>query len=264
MQLAMCGGWSLKAVIFAGGTGSRISEDSYLRPKPMIEIGGMPFLWHIMKIYSFYGVNDFVICLGYRGYMVKEYFANYFLHTSDVTFDLGQNRMDVHRNFAEPWRVTLIDTGINTQTGGRLKRIRDYVSDETFFLTYGDGVVDIDIAAQLACHQAHGKLATVTAVQPPGRFGSLDIRGSRVLRMQEKPAGDGAWTNGGFFVLEPGVMDYIQGDDTVWEAGPLSTLVSDNQLMAYPHDGFWQPMDTLREKNHLEELWVSGNAPWRR
>lgn len=264
MPLVVSGGQGLKAVIFAGGIGSRISEDSYLRPKPMIEIGGMPFLWHIMKIYSFHGVNDFVICLGHRGYMVKEYFANYFLHTSDVTFDMNLNRVDVHQSIAEPWRVTLIDTGLNTQTGGRLKRVRHYIGGETFFLTYGDGVADIDIAAQLACHRAHGKLATVTAVQPPGRFGSLDIHGGTVLRVQEKPAGDGAWTNGGFFVLEPNVLDYIEGDDTVWEAGPLSALVRDSQLMAFPHDGFWQPMDTLREKNYLEQLWTSGKAPWRR
>jgi glucose-1-phosphate cytidylyltransferase len=253
----------LKAVIFAGGMGSRISEDSRLKPKPMIEIGAMPFLWHIMKIYSFHGINDFVICLGYRGYVIKEYFANYFLHMSDVTFDMTHNRMDVHQNSVEPWRVTLIDTGTHTQTGGRLKRVHDYIGGETFCLTYGDGVADIDISAQLACHRAHGKLATVTAVQPSGRYGALDIDGGKVVRIQEKTAGDGAWTNGGFFVLEPRVLDYIEGDETVWEAGPLSQLAAEGQLMPYQHQGFWQPMDTLREKNYLEELWASGEAPWR-
>ena len=254
----------LKAVIFAGGMGPRISEDSHLTPKPMIEIGGMPILWHIMKIYSFYGINDFVICLGQRGYMVKEYFANYFLHNAEVSFDVAHNKMDVHCNSAEPWRVTLIDTGSQTQTGGRLKRVREYLGGETFCLTYGDGVADIDIAAQLVFHRKHGKLATVTAVQQPGRYGALDIDAGKVIRMQEKPVGDGAWTNGGFFVLETQALDYIEGDQTVWEAGPLYQLAAEGQLMPYQHEGFWQPIDTLREKNYLEDLWASGHAAWRR
>lgn len=251
------------AVILAGGLGTRISEESHLKPKPMIEIGGKPILWHIMKIYSHYGINDFVVCLGYRGYVIKEYFANYFLHMSDVTFDMAQNRMEVHQNSAEPWRVTLVDTGPDTLTGGRLKRVRDYLGTETFCFTYGDGVADIDIAAQLACHRKHGKLATVTAIQPPGRYGALDIHGGQVTSFQEKPAGDGAWVNGGFFVLDPRVIDYIDGDQSSWEAEPLLRLASEGELMSYQHRGFWQPMDTMRDKNQLEELWQSGRAPWK-
>lgn len=253
----------MKAVILAGGLGTRISEESHLKPKPMIEIGGRPILWHIMKIYSHYGINDFVICLGYRGYVIKEYFANYFLHMSDVTFDMAQNRMEVHQNSAEPWRVTLIDTGPDTMTGGRLKRVCDHIGDETFCFTYGDGVADIDIAAQLAFHRAHGKLATVTAIQPPGRYGALDIDAGRVLSFQEKPAGDGAWINGGFFVLEPRVIDCIDDDQTSWEATPLVQLAAQGELMSYQHRGFWQPMDTLRDKNQLEDLWAGGRAPWK-
>jgi glucose-1-phosphate cytidylyltransferase len=253
----------MKAVILAGGLGTRISEESHLKPKPMIEIGGRPILWHIMKIYSHYGINDFVICLGYRGYVIKEYFANYFLHMSDVTFDMAQNRMEVHQNSAEPWRVTLIDTGADTMTGGRLKRVRDHIADDAFCFTYGDGVADIDIAAEIAFHRAHKKLATVTAIQPPGRYGALNIDAGRVLSFQEKPAGDGAWINGGFFVLEPRVIDFIDGDQISWEADPLVQLAAEGELMSYQHRGFWQPMDTLRDKNHLEELWVGGRAPWR-
>jgi glucose-1-phosphate cytidylyltransferase len=253
----------MKAVILAGGLGTRIIEESHLKPKPMIEIGGKPILWHIMKIYSRYGINDFIICLGYRGYVIKEYFANYFLHMSDVTFDMAQNRMEVHQNSAEPWRVTLVDTGPDTMTGGRLRRVRNHLDDETFCFTYGDGVADIDIAAQLAFHRGHGKLATVTAIQPPGRYGALDIDAGRVLSFQEKPAGDGAWINGGFFVLEPGVIDCIEGDQTSWEAAPLVQLAAQGQLMSYQHRGFWQPMDTLRDKNHLEDLWAAGRAPWK-
>ena len=253
----------MKAVILAGGLGTRIIEESHLKPKPMIEIGGKPILWHIMKIYSRYGINDFIICLGYRGYVIKEYFANYFLHMSDVTFDMAQNRMEVHQNSAEPWRVTLVDTGPDTMTGGRLRRVRNHLDDETFCFTYGDGVADIDIAAQLAFHRGHGKLATVTAIQPPGRYGALDIDAGRVLSFQEKPAGDGAWINGGFFVLEPGVIDCIEGDQTSWEAAPLVQLAAQWQLMSYQHRGFWQPMDTLRDKNHLEDLWAAGRAPWK-
>jgi glucose-1-phosphate cytidylyltransferase len=253
----------MKAVILAGGLGTRIIEESHLKPKPMIEIGGKPILWHIMKIYSRYGINDFIVCLGYRGYVIKEYFANYFLHMSDVTFDMAENRMEVLQNSAEPWRVTLVDTGPDTMTGGRLKRVRDHLGDGAFCFTYGDGVADIDIAAQLAFHRSHGKLATVTAIQPPGRYGALEIDAGRVLNFQEKPAGDGAWINGGFFILEPRVIDFIAGDQTSWEADPLVQLAAAGELMSYQHRGFWQPMDTLRDKNHLEELWGSGRAPWR-
>ncbi|MEJ7745211.1 MAG: glucose-1-phosphate cytidylyltransferase [Luteimonas sp.] len=252
----------MKAVILAGGLGTRISEESHLKPKPMIEIGGKPILWHILKSYSHYGINDFVVCLGYRGYVIKEYFANYFLHMSDVTFDMASNRMDVHQGYAEPWRVTLIDTGADTLTGGRLKRVREHVGEETFCFTYGDGVADIDLKALIAFHHAHGKHATVTAIQPPGRYGALDMEGSAVHSFQEKPAGDGAWINGGFFVLEPSVFDYIEGDQVSWEAQPLQTLAAEGQLMAYQHDGFWQAMDTLRDKNHLEELWTRA-PPWK-
>ncbi len=253
----------MKAVILAGGLGTRISEESHLKPKPMIEIGGKPILWHIMKHYSHHGINDFVICLGYKGYVIKEYFANYFIHMSNVTFDMAQNHMEVHERYAEPWRVTLIDTGQDTLTGGRLKRVRDYIGDETFCFTYGDGVSDIDIDALLSFHRAHGKRATITAIQPPGRYGALNLHGAAVDSFREKPAGDGAWINGGFFVLEPSVFDCIEGDQTSWESQPLQRLAEENQLMAYQHAGFWQAMDTLRDKNHLEELWVSGKAPWK-
>jgi len=252
----------MKVVILAGGFGTRISEESHLKPKPMIEIGGRPILWHIMKIYSHYGFNDFVVCLGYRGYVIKEYFANYFLHMSDVTFDMANNQMEVHEKHAEPWRVTLVDTGTETQTGGRLKRVRQYVGDETFFFTYGDGVADVDIAAQLAFHRSHGKWSTVTAIQPPGRYGALQVDGQRVVGFQEKPAGDGAWINGGFFVLEPRVFDIIESDQTTWESTPLKDLSERGQLQAYQHYGFWQAMDTLRDKNHLEDLWERRKAPW--
>jgi glucose-1-phosphate cytidylyltransferase len=253
----------MKAVILAGGLGTRISEETGSRPKPMIEIGGKPVLWHILKSYSHHGINDFVICLGYKGYMVKEYFANYFLHTSDVTFDLTRNQMDVHHRHAEPWRVTLVDTGDQTQTGGRLKRAAEFPDTGTFCFTYGDGLSDVDIGAELAFHRECGTLATVCAVQPPGRFGALDLDGHRITRFMEKPQGDGSWINGGFFVLEPGVMRYIDDDDTIWELGPLEGLARDRQLSAYIHAGFWQPMDTLRDKVKLEELWQSGNAPWK-
>lgn len=252
----------MKAVILAGGLGTRISEESHLKPKPMIDIGGRPILWHIMKIYSAHGINDFIICLGYRGYVIKEYFANYFLHMSDVTFDMAHNRMEVHEKHAEPWRVTLVDTGTETLTGGRLKRVCHYVGEETFCFTYGDGVADIDISEQIRFHKSHGKWATVTAIQPPGRYGALDIDDGRVVRFQEKPAGDGAWINGGFFVLEPQVFDLIDGDQTGWEGAPLSALAERNQLQAYRHAGFWQAMDTMRDKTQLEELWKS-NPVWK-
>ncbi|MFC5526629.1 glucose-1-phosphate cytidylyltransferase [Rhodanobacter ginsengisoli] len=253
----------MKAVILAGGLGTRISEETVVRPKPMIDIGGKPVLWHILKIYSQYGINDFIICLGYKGYMVKEYFANYFLHTSDVTFDLANNRMDVHHQHAEPWRVTLVDTGDQTQTGGRLKRVENYLDGETFCFTYGDGLADIDITAQLDFHRARASLATMCAVQPPGRFGAIDIQDHRITRFEEKPSGDGSWINGGFFILEPAVLDYIKSDATIWERDPLEALARDGQLSAYTHNGFWQPMDTLRDKLKLEELWQNGDAPWK-
>lgn len=253
----------MKMVILAGGKGTRISEESHLRPKPMIEIGGKPILWHIMKMCSHHGINDFVICLGYKGYMIKEYFSNYFLHTSDVTFCMRENKMEIHHKFAEPWKITLIDTGEDTMTGGRLKRVAKYIDDETFCFTYGDGVADIDISALIKYHKESGREATVTAIQPPGRFGVLLIDKGEVSHFQEKPAGDGAWINGGFFVLEPSVIDYIDGDDTIWEQEPLKELAAKKQLSAYQHNGFWQAMDTLREKNNLEELWTSGKAPWR-
>jgi glucose-1-phosphate cytidylyltransferase len=252
----------MKAVILAGGLGTRISEESHLKPKPMIEIGGKPIIWHIMKIYSHYGINDFVICLGYKGYVIKEYFANYFLHMSDVTFDMGENRMHIHQRHAEPWRVTLVDTGESTGTGGRLKRVRDYLGDEAFCFTYGDGVSDIDIPALIAFHKQHGKLATVTAVQPPGRYGALDVQGQVVSGFQEKPLGDGGWINGGFFVLEPAVIDYIEDDATTWEFEPMRALASEGQLMSHLHRGFWQPMDTLRDRVFLEDRWKSGEAEW--
>jgi glucose-1-phosphate cytidylyltransferase len=253
----------VKAVILAGGLGTRISEETAARPKPMIDIGGKPVLWHILKIYSHHGVNDFVICLGYRGYVIKEYFANYFLHQSDVTFDLSSNTMQVHHKHAEPWRVTLVDTGEHTQTGGRLKRVGDYLDGETFCFTYGDGVGDVDVSAVCAFHKEQGRLATMCAVQPPGRFGAIDIEDNRITRFEEKPQGDGSWINGGFFVLEPGVLQHIDGDDTPWERQPLEALARREQLSAYVHRGFWQPMDTLRDKVRLEELWRSGQAPWK-
>jgi glucose-1-phosphate cytidylyltransferase len=253
----------MKAVILAGGMGSRISEETQVRPKPMVEIGGRPLLWHIMKMYSAHGINEFVICLGYRGYFIKEYFANYYLHASDVTFDLGSGQTEVHENTAEPWKVTLVDTGESTMTGGRLGRVLPYVQDdEEFCFTYGDGVSDLDITALIEFHRAQGKLATVTAVQPPGRFGSLETEGDAVSAFVEKPHGDGSWINGGFFVLSPEVARYIEGDATVWEQKPLERLAADGQLAAYRYGGFWQMMDTLRDKNHLEELW-GGGAPWK-
>lgn len=255
----------MKAVILAGGLGTRLSEETSIKPKPMVEIGGMPILWHIMKSYSAHGINDFVICCGYKGYVIKEYFANYFLHQSDVTFDMRSNTMDVHHKRAEPWTVTLVDTGEDSMTGGRLGRVRKYIeNDEAFCFTYGDGVGDIDIAASIAFHKQHGKAATLTATYPPGRFGALDIKGGRVLNFKEKPKGDGAMINGGFFVLSPKVLGYLGGDDTVWEQQPLQRLAEDGELMAFEHQGFWQPMDTLRDKHLLEELWASGNAPWKK
>lgn len=254
----------MKAVILSGGLGTRISEETHLRPKPMVEIGGKPILWHIMKMYSSHGVNDFVICCGYKGYMIKEYFANYFLHMSDVTFDMAHNRMEVHQRKAEPWRVTLIDTGEDTLTGGRLRRVADYVkNEEAFCFTYGDGVSDIDISAEIAFHKQHGKLATITAVQPAGRYGALQMDGHRVSGFSEKPRGDGGFINGGFFILSPRCIDFIDGDMCSWEGAPMTRLAAEGQLMAFEHKGFWQPMDTLREKNMLEDLWASGKAPWK-
>lgn len=254
----------MKAVILAGGLGTRISEETHLKPKPMIEIGGKPILWHIMKTYSAHGVNEFVICCGYKGYVIKEYFANYFLHMSDVTFDMADNHMDVHHKKAEPWRVTLIDTGEDTATGGRLKRVEEYIKDESAFcFTYGDGVSDVNISDSIDFHRRHGKLATVTAVQPPGRYGALERKGNKVVRFTEKPRGDGGLINGGFFILSPKVLQLIEGDKTSWEGDPLIRLAQMGEIMAYEHYGFWQPMDTLREKNMLEELWNSGHAPWK-
>ena len=254
----------MKAVILAGGLGTRISEETHLKPKPMIEIGGMPILWHIMKLYSRHGVNEFIICCGYRGYIIKEYFANYFLHMSDVTFDMSKNMMEVHQKKAEPWRVTLIDTGESTLTGGRLKRVTEFIKDEkAFCFTYGDGLSDIDITASIRFHNEHGKLATVSAVTPPGRYGALECQDEKVVGFTEKPKGDGGIINGGFFVLSPKCLELIEGDQTSWESTPLNKLASTGQLMAFEHHGFWQPMDTLRDKNHLEELWLSGAAPWK-
>jgi glucose-1-phosphate cytidylyltransferase len=254
----------MKLVILAGGLGTRISEETTLRPKPMIEIGGRPVLWHIMKMYSAHGINEFVVCCGYKGYIIKEYFANYFLHMSDVTFDMLNNKMEVHQRYAEPWRVTLVDTGDDTMTGGRLKRVAQYLkNEEAFCFTYGDGVADVDVTSLIAFHKQHGKRATVTAVQPPGRFGSLNMEANAVRGFIEKPQGDGGWINGGFFVLSPSCLDIIAEDNTTWEGEPLSHLAAQGELMAYKHSGFWQPMDTLRDKNHLEHLWQSGKAPWK-
>jgi glucose-1-phosphate cytidylyltransferase len=252
----------MKAVILAGGLGSRISEQTEVRPKPMVEIGARPILWHIMKIYASHGITDFVVCLGYKGYVIKEFFANYYLHACDVTFDLATNAVEVHHSKAEPWRVTLVDTGDETMTGGRLARVLDYVGDEDFCLTYGDGVADVDITALLAFHHSQGRLATVTAVQPPGRFGALETEGSMVTGFAEKPHGDGGWINGGFFVLSPEVAGYLGGDDTIWEREPLEGLARDGQLSVYQHDGFWQPMDTQRDMRQLQAMWASGEAPW--
>ena len=250
-------------MILAGGLGTRISEETHLRPKPMVEVGGMPILWHILKIYASHGINEFVICCGYKGYVIKEYFANYFLHTSDVTFDMADNSMEVHARKAEPWKVTLVDTGDSTQTGGRLKRVAPYLEGQSFCFTYGDGVADLDITALIAHHRREARWATLTAVQPPGRFGSLAFERGRVLAFEEKPQGDGSWINGGFFVLEPEVLSTIEGDDSVWERDCLPLIAAADQLNAYQHQGFWQPMDTLRDKQLLEELWQQGRAPWK-
>ncbi|MFA5083709.1 MAG: glucose-1-phosphate cytidylyltransferase [Hydrogenophilaceae bacterium] len=250
-------------MILAGGYGTRISEESHLKPKPMIEVGGRPIIWHIMKILSAQGIHDFVVCLGYKGYVIKEYFANYFLHMSDVTFDMKNNRMQVHQRHAEPWQVTLIDTGENTMTGGRLRRVREYLDGETFCFTYGDGVADVDLAKLVAFHKSEGRLATVTAVQPPGRYGALEVETGRVASFQEKPLGDGGWINGGYFILEPGVLDYIAGDHTTWENEPLRKLAAEGQLSAYTHYGFWHAMDTVRDRAMLEDLWQRNRAPWR-
>jgi glucose-1-phosphate cytidylyltransferase len=254
----------MKAVILAGGLGTRLAEETTTRPKPMVEIGGKPVLWHIMKSYSHHGIHDFIICCGYKGYVIKEYFANYFLHMSDITFDMRNNRMEVHQKRADPWNVTLVDTGDESMTGGRLLRVADYLRHEqAFCLTYGDGLGDVDIGASLRFHRQHGKAATMTATFPPGRFGALDLEGSQIRRFMEKPRGDGAMVNGGFFVLSPRVLDYLEGDATVWEQQPLQRLAQDGELMAFQHQGFWQPMDTLRDKILLEDLWSSGKAPWK-
>lgn len=253
----------MKAVILAGGMGTRISEETSTRPKPMVEIGGKPILWHIMKIYSTHGIHDFIICLGYKGYVIKEYFANYFLHMSDVTIDMAQNKMEIHQNRSEPWRVTLVNTGDSTMTGGRIKRIWNYLEEEDFCCTYGDGVGDVNISDLVRLHKSKGTLATLTATKPPGRFGAINVHDGRVNSFHEKPEGDGGWINGGFFVLSPKVIDYIDGDNTVWERGPMQRLAREGQISAYLHEGFWQPMDTLRDKLHLEDLWSSGMAPWK-
>ena len=254
----------MKCVVLAGGLGTRISEETHLKPKPMVEIGGHPILWHIMKLYSTHGVHDFIICCGYKGYVIKEYFANYFLHMSDVTFDMSKNTMEVHQRKAEPWKVTLVDTGDDTMTGGRLKRVSEYIkNDNAFCFTYGDGVSDVDISAAIQFHQTHGKSATVTAVQPPGRYGALEQSGDQVTSFVEKPRGDGGLISGGFFVLSPKCLDLIEGDQTSWEGAPLTQLARTNEMMAFKHRGFWQPMDTLRDKNLLEDLWNSGKAPWK-
>lgn len=253
----------MKVLLLAGGLGTRISEESHLRPKPMIEIGGKPILWHIMKIYAHHGLTEFVVLAGYRAYMIKEYFANYFLHSSDVTFDLKKNEMTVHQNFSEPWKVTIVDTGEATQTGGRMKRVKDYLGTEPFCLTYGDGVSDVNVKELISFHKDSGRLATLTAVQPPGRFGQLHFSGHQVSKFIEKPEGDGGYINGGFFVLSPKVLDYISGDATIWEKEPMEKLALEKQLGAFKHNGFWRPMDTLRDKTALEEMWLSGKAPWK-
>ena len=253
----------MKAVILAGGFGTRLSEETDQKPKPMLEIGGMPILWHIMKIYSSHGINDFIICCGYKGYVIKEYFANYHLHMSNITFDLANNSLEVHKSRAENWRVTLVDTGENTMTGGRIKRIASYLDGGNFCCTYGDGVGNVDISALVAFHESHGKIATLTATRPPGRFGAITLDGSQVKSFWEKPLGDGNWINGGFFVLSPKVFDYIEGDSTVWEQAPLENLARDDQIHAFLHDGFWRPMDTLRDKHYLEDEWSKGDAPWK-
>jgi glucose-1-phosphate cytidylyltransferase len=253
----------MKAVILAGGLGTRLSEETHLKPKPMVEIGGRPILWHILKIYSSHGINDFVICAGYKGYLIKEYFANYFLHMSDVTFDMSNNSMEVHQKNAEPWKITVVDTGDETMTGGRIKRVKDYIGDETFCCTYGDGVGDIDITALINFHNRSGRLASLTGVQPPGRFGAIDLDEDKVLSFQEKPQGDGSWINGGFFVLSPKVLDLIISDATVWENEPLEHLAQEGELGIYRHQGFWRPMDTLRDRIELENLWDSQSAPWK-
>lgn len=254
----------MKAVILAGGLGTRISEETVVKPKPMIEIGGKPILWHIMKIYSFHGINDFIICCGYKGYVIKEYFANYFLHQSDITFDMSKNEMKIHQERAEPWKVTLIDTGENTMTGGRIKKIKSYLNEgEDFCLTYGDGLANIDISKLVSFHKSHGKIATLSAIYPPGRFGALEITENQVTNFYEKPRGDGALINGGYFVLKPSALDYIDGDATIWEQQPLNNLATDGELMSFKHEDFWQPMDTLRDKHYIEELWETGKAPWK-
>jgi glucose-1-phosphate cytidylyltransferase len=253
----------MKSVILAGGYGTRISEETQIKPKPLIEIGGMPILWHIMKIYSAFDINEFIICCGYKGFMIKEYFANYSLHMSDVTIDLKKNNMEVHQKFAEPWKITLVDTGNNTMTGGRLKRIKNYVENETFCFTYGDGLGDVNITDLINFHKNKKTIATITAVQPPGRFGAINLNGDKVIEFKEKPIGDRQWINGGFFVLEPKVFDYIKDDSTVWEKDPLENLTKENQLSAYRHNGFWYPLDSLRDKNQLEEYWNSGKSPWK-
>ena len=253
----------MKCIILAGGLGTRISEESGSRPKPMVEIGGKPVLWHVMKIYSAHGIRDFIICTGYKGYVIKEYFANYFLHMSDVTFDMQKNSMEVHQRNAEPWKVTVVDTGEATMTGGRLKRVQSYIPKETFCMTYGDGVGNVDITAVIKVHRGAGKKATVTAVQPPGRFGAMHVEGNEVTHFVEKPEGDGGWINGGFFVLEPSVLDLISGDEVIWEREPLQGLASSGQLHAFRHEGFWQPMDTMRDRQYLEELWAAGKSPWK-
>ena len=253
----------MKAVILAGGLGTRLSEETEMKPKPMVEIGGRPILWHIMKLYTAHGITDFIICLGYKGYLIKEYFANYSLHMSDVTYDLQKNQMEIHRNYVEPWRITLVDTGEDTMTGGRLKRVKEYLGDEDFCFTYGDGVSNINIRDVVALHKQAGTLATVSAVQPPGRFGAITSDGNRVLTFEEKPHGDGAWINGGFFVLSPKVIDYINDDATLWEQEPMKALAQQGQMSVYFHEGYWQPMDTLRDKRQLEEMWQAGNPPWK-
>jgi len=253
----------MKVVLLAGGLGTRLSEETVLKPKPMVEIGGKPILWHIMKIYSSYGFNDFIICLGYKGYLIKEYFHHYYLHQTDITIDLKNNKESFHHSKADPWSITLVDTGLNTMTGGRLKRVREYLDDEPFMMTYGDGVADINISDLVKFHKENGKLATLTSVQPSGRFGALEMQGNTIKAFKEKPKGDGSYINGGFFVLDPSVIDSISGDDTVWEREPLEKLAADNELIGFKHDSYWQPMDTLRDKRELEELWESGKAPWK-